>query len=131
MARDELRDEVDPIDEAMGPDHQGRGDVDHDRAGRRPAGRWRFWVGLAVGLVVAVAVLLLIVQNPESTDVEWFAGDFTAPLWALLALSAVAGAIIWTVIVALIREASDQRAQRAGVNRAERRARHARSHRVA
>jgi uncharacterized integral membrane protein len=126
MASDELRDEVDPIDDTTGRDHVGR-----DRAARRPAGRWRFWAGLAVGTVAAVAVLLLIVQNPESTDVEWFTADFTAPLWALLALSAAAGALIWTVVAALIREASDQRAQRAGVNRAERRASRARSRRVA
>ena len=86
MARDELRDEVDPIDEATGREDTGR----HHTA-RRPAGRWRFWAGLALGTVVAVAVLLLIVQNPESTDVEWFTGDFTAPLWVLLAFSAAAG----------------------------------------
>jgi hypothetical protein len=87
--------------------------------------------GTSAGGRGAVSVLLLIVQNPESTDVEWLAGDFTAPLWALLALAAAAGAIVWTVIVALIREASDQRAQRAGVSGAERRALRARSHRVA
>ncbi len=48
-----------------------------------------------VGVIIAVALVLLITQNGEKTHIDWLAFDFEAPLWIVLLLSAAAGAIVW------------------------------------
>lgn len=53
-----------------------------------------FWVGTTFGALLAIATTLLIVQNSESASLDWLWLDFDAPLWLLLFLSAVSGAIL-------------------------------------
>ncbi len=53
--------------------------------------RW----GLLVGALAAVAAALLIVQNGQSTRVQWLLFDFEMPQWLLLAVTLVIGAIVW------------------------------------
>jgi uncharacterized integral membrane protein len=57
--------------------------------------RSRFGLGLVVGGVITVAVVLLIIQNGESTQLDWLVFDFEAPLWIMLALTLAAGAVVW------------------------------------
>jgi uncharacterized integral membrane protein len=51
-----------------------------------------------VGVLIAVAVLLLIVQNGESAQLTWLFFDFSAPLWIMLLLTMVAGAASWELV---------------------------------
>lgn len=57
---------------------------------RRPF-RW----GLIVGSLITVAAALLIVQNGHSTGVQWLWLDFEMPLWLLLVVTLVVGAVVW------------------------------------
>lgn len=56
--------------------------------------RLAFRVGLVVGVLLAVATALLVVQNGRSVRMSWLVWDFGAPLWLFLALSAVSGAVL-------------------------------------
>jgi len=57
------------------------------RTGRRTA----LSVGVIVGLVVTAAVAALIAQNTGDVTVRWLLFDGQQPLWAVLALTALAG----------------------------------------
>lgn len=64
-----------------------------------------FWLGAALGTVLAVATVLLIVQNGESVLLHWLMLDFTAPLWLFLLASALSGAVLALLGAALGRRA--------------------------
>ena len=67
------------------------------QTGARPAaprGLRSFPGGFVVGVVIAVAVTLLIIQNGESTQLDWLAFHFQAPLWIMLLLTLAAGGVI-------------------------------------
>lgn len=57
-----------------------------------------FRAGLVLGAIVAVAMVLLIIQNGESAQLDWVVFHFDAPLWIMLILTAAAGAVVWEVI---------------------------------
>ena len=59
-----------------------------------PFGLKSFPGGFVVGAVVAIAVTLLIIQNGESTQLDWLAFHFEAPLWIMLLLTLIAGGLI-------------------------------------
>jgi uncharacterized integral membrane protein len=58
----------------------------------------QFRVGLAIGALVTIAMVLLIAQNGESAQLDWLAFHFTAPLWIMLLLTAIAGGIVWELL---------------------------------
>ncbi len=72
-----------------------------------------FWVGTTFGAVLAIATTLLIVQNSESADLDWLGFNFTAPLWLLLFLSALSGAILSRLIPPIWRRARSRSAAQA------------------
>jgi uncharacterized integral membrane protein len=78
----------------------------------KSTGSRSFRVGLALGVIITVAVALLIVQNGESVQLNWLTFDVRAPLWILLMLTLFAGAIVWETTRALWR-----RGHRLRVNR--------------
>jgi uncharacterized integral membrane protein len=54
----------------------------------------RTWIlPLTFLVVVLVPVLILIFSNAHSTTIEWAAWEITAPLWIVLAVAFVGGAI--------------------------------------
>lgn len=54
----------------------------------------RTWVLPAVFLVVIlIPVLILVFSNTESATLSWAAWEIDAPLWLVLAITVVAGAI--------------------------------------
>lgn len=53
-----------------------------------------YWLGLVIGVVLAAATALLVVQNPRSTRLTWLGWDFSAPLWLILLLAVAAGAVL-------------------------------------
>ena len=56
-----------------------------------------------LALVVAVARLLFIVQNTDSTEVSWLFFDGSAPLWLLLVITAALGAVLFWVVSMFVR----------------------------
>ena len=50
--------------------------------------------GLVAGVVIAAAVAALIAQNTDGVTVRWLMFDGQQPMWLLLVLTAIAGAVI-------------------------------------
>ncbi len=53
--------------------------------------------------LVAVALVAFVVQNTDSTPVQWFFIDRSAPLWLIIVVSAVAGALLSEILAWIIR----------------------------
>jgi uncharacterized integral membrane protein len=53
-----------------------------------------FNLGAALGLTLAVATFIFLVQNNGRTEFEWLWFDFTLPLWIALVGSLVTGALL-------------------------------------
>jgi uncharacterized integral membrane protein len=51
-------------------------------------------VGVALGIIVTVAVAALIAQNTGNVSVHWLMLDGQQPLWAVLAITAIAGVVL-------------------------------------
>ena len=62
-----------------------------------------FRAGLAVGAAVAIAVVLLIVQNGESAQIDWLFFHFKARLWLILVLTLVAAGVTWELAKTSVR----------------------------
>ena len=53
--------------------------------------------------VVAVVLVAFVVQNNRSTDVQWLFVEQSSPLWLVIVVSAVAGAVLSEVLGWVIR----------------------------
>ena len=62
-----------------------------------------FNVGAALGLTLAVATFIFLVQNNGPTDFEWLWFDFELPLWAALVGALVTGALLVLTALAVHR----------------------------
>ncbi len=61
-------------------------------------------IGKFIGAaLVAVALIAFVVQNTDSTPVQWFFIDRSAPLWLIIVVSAVAGAILSEIVGWIVR----------------------------
>jgi uncharacterized integral membrane protein len=56
--------------------------------------RARQTIRVLVWLVVLAAVVVFAVVNTDEVSVDWIVDDSSAPLWVVIAVSAVAGAIV-------------------------------------
>lgn len=56
--------------------------------------RARQTIRIFVWVAVVAAVAIIAAVNTQDVDVDWVVGDSTLPLWAVIALSAIAGAVI-------------------------------------
>lgn len=83
--------------EPAGTQEPGAPPDPHETVARalRSARRTQLRTGLALGVVVIVAIVLLIIQNGRSAHLSWLAFDFSCPLWIMLLLTAAAGAVVW------------------------------------
>ncbi len=52
------------------------------------------WIGLVLGALVTILLLIFIVQNSMSSDVQYFGWSFALPLGVLVLFAAIAGALI-------------------------------------
>lgn len=52
------------------------------------------WIGLVLGALVTILLLVFIVQNSASADVQYFGWTFMLPLGVLVLCAAIAGALI-------------------------------------
>lgn len=75
-------------------------------------GRNSFRTGVILGALITAAVVVLIVQNGESVQLDWIAFHFRTPLWIMLLLTAVAGAVVWELIKAASRRTRRMRRER-------------------
>jgi uncharacterized integral membrane protein len=89
----------------------------------RSSGDRSFRVGLVLGAIVTVAVVILIIQNGESAQLDWMVFDFRTPLWIMLFLTAAAGAVVWELAKTTARRARRVRGARRAALRAARDAR--------
>ena len=55
-------------------------------------------VGLGLALVMLVAFAILAVQNTDHVSVHWLGLDGEQPLWALLAVTGIAGVAVAKLI---------------------------------
>ena len=72
-----------------------------DTGGRRiqPAGRkWSIRPGVVLALAVAAALVVFIVQNGSQVPVKWWFVEVDGPLWAVIIVAAVAGALLSEVV---------------------------------
>ena len=69
---------------------------------------------VVVGGILAVALLLLVVQNTESTPVNFLFWDVSAPLWLLLLITGALAIVIWELVSAARRHQKAKRAKHDG-----------------
>lgn len=51
-------------------------------------------IGVILGILVTAAIAALIAQNTNDVSVNWLLFDGQQPLWAILAITAVAGMVL-------------------------------------
>jgi uncharacterized integral membrane protein len=68
--------------------------VDEVEGGERVRGDRRFGFGALALVVVAIALIAFVVQNTDEQQVDWLFLDATLPLWLLLLITAVLGAVL-------------------------------------
>lgn len=54
--------------------------------------------GIVIAAIVAAALVVFISQNTDDTKVTWLFFDGTAPLWIVIVVAAVAGAVLTEVL---------------------------------
>ncbi|WP_328397593.1 LapA family protein [Nocardia sp. NBC_00416] len=81
-----------------------------DSPGRKPAGRrgrrkeigksrvGNTWIALIVAALLGIILLIFILQNSESTEVEMLFWKFSLPLGVTILLSVIAGALVMALV---------------------------------
>jgi uncharacterized integral membrane protein len=64
--------------------------IDEQRTDRQTA----VIAGTVTGIAVTLAIVALVAQNTKSVTVRWLFLDGQQPLWAILAMTAFAGALV-------------------------------------
>ena len=54
--------------------------------------------GVVLALVVAAALIVFVVQNDQRVPVTWWFVEVNGPLWAVIIVAAVAGAVLSEVL---------------------------------
>ena len=93
------------MDEDLTPPDPGPFDTGSPRAGSsggpstKPAARkWSIRPGVVVALLVAAALIVFVVQNDREVPVTWWFVEVNGPLWAVIVVAAVAGAVLTEVL---------------------------------
>ena len=69
-----------------------------DGDGRPDGKKLSFPPWLAVAVPVVVALIFFVVQNGDEVAFSWLVFDMTGPLWVVIVVAAVAGAILGEAI---------------------------------
>ncbi len=56
------------------------------------------WVALIVAALLGIVLLIFILQNSESTEVEMLFWNFSLPLGVTILLSVIAGALVMALV---------------------------------
>ena len=94
-----------PAPAAARPQPSLAGDLAEVQRGR-PERAFNF--GLVVGIIVAVAAVVFVIQNIQSTHFDWLWFDFELPLWTAL-LGAMAVGVVLVVVGFAIHERRQRR----------------------
>ena len=93
------------MDEDLTPPDPGAFDPGHagasDTGGRstKPAARkWSIRPGVVLALLVTAALIVFVVQNDREVPVTWWFVEVNGPLWAVIIVAAVAGAVLTEVL---------------------------------
>ena len=93
------------MDEDLTPSDAGSFDAGNagasDTGGRatKPAERkWSIRPGVVLALLVAVALIVFVVQNDRDVPVTWWFVEVNGPLWAVIIVAAVAGAVLTEIL---------------------------------
>ena len=54
--------------------------------------------GVVIGAIVTAALIVFVAQNASDTEVTWLFFDGTGPLWIVIIVAAVAGAVLSEVV---------------------------------
>ena len=54
--------------------------------------------GLVLAVLIVVALIFFVVQNNDDVAFSWLIFDMTGPLWVVIVVAAVAGAVLNEVI---------------------------------
>lgn len=65
-----------------------------DETGHERSIRARQTIRIIVWVVVVAAVAVVAAFNTQDVDLDWVVGESTLPLWVVIAVSALAGAVI-------------------------------------
>lgn len=65
-----------------------------DETGHEHSIRARQTIRIIVWVVVVAAVAVVAAFNTQDVDLDWVVGESTLPLWVVIAVSALAGAVI-------------------------------------
>jgi uncharacterized integral membrane protein len=65
-----------------------------DETGHERSIRARQTIRIIVWVVVVAAVAVVAAFNTQDIDLDWVVGESTLPLWVVIAVSALAGAVI-------------------------------------
>lgn len=65
-----------------------------DETGHERSIRARQTIRIIVWMVVVAAVAVVAAFNTQDIDLDWVVGESTLPLWVVIAVSALAGAVI-------------------------------------
>jgi uncharacterized integral membrane protein len=65
-----------------------------DETGHERSIRARQTIRIVVWVLVVVAVAVVAAVNTQDVDVDWVVGESTLPLWGVIGLAALAGAVI-------------------------------------
>ncbi|WP_280419088.1 LapA family protein [Nocardia carnea] len=72
-----------------------------DKARRKSAGSSRVgnaWIALIIAAILGIVLLIFIIQNSESADVEMLFWNFSLPLGVTILLSVIAGALVMALV---------------------------------
>ena len=93
------------MDEDLTPPDPGAFDAGQagasDTGGRatKPAARkWSIRPGVILALLVAAALIVFVVQNDREVPVTWWFVEVNGPLWAVIIVAAVAGAVLTEIL---------------------------------
>ena len=50
--------------------------------------------GLVMLVLVVVGLIFFVIQNGDNVDFEWLVFDMSGPLWVVIIVAAVAGAVV-------------------------------------
>ena len=65
-----------------------------DETGHERSIRARQTIRIVVWVVVVAALAIVAALNTQDVGVDWVVGESTLPLWVVIALSVLAGAVI-------------------------------------
>ena len=93
------------MDEDLTPSDAGAFDAGSPGAGSsggpstKPAPRkWSIRPGVVFALLVAAALIVFVVQNDREVPVTWWFVEVNGPLWAVIIVAAVAGAVLTEIL---------------------------------